>query len=70
MLTLVGVLIGCGGALWLARFLASFLFGVKPLDLISFLVTPVVLSAVSLFLIWTPAVRAAQVDPMTALRIE
>ena len=29
MLTLFGVLIGLGAALWLSRFLASFLFGVK-----------------------------------------
>ena len=32
MLTFVGVVIGTGGAFWLTRFLASFLFGVKTLD--------------------------------------
>jgi len=69
-LTLIGVLIGAGGAFWLTHFLAGFLFGVKPLDPISFVATPVVLSIVSLFSIWAPAIRATQVDPMTALRIE
>ncbi len=69
-LTLIGVLIGAGGALWLTRFLASFLFGVKALDPISFIATPLVLSAVALFSIWAPAMRATRVDPMTALRIE
>ena len=69
-LTLIGVLIGAGGAFWLTHFLAGFLFGVKPLDPISFVATPVVLSIVSLFSIWVPAIRATQVDPMTALRIE
>ncbi len=70
MLTLIGVLIGGGGALWLTRFLASFLFGVRPLDAISFIATPVVLSVVAFFSIWAPAIRATRVDPMTALRIE
>ena len=69
-LTLIGVLIGAGGAIWLTRFLTSFLFGVKPLDLISFLATPLVLSAVALFSIWAPAIRATRVDPMAALRVE
>lgn len=69
-LTLIGVLMGCGGAIWLTHFLRSFLFGVKPLDPISFLATPLVLSAVALFSIWTPALRATRVDPMTALRVE
>lgn len=69
-LTLIGVLIGGGGALWLTRFLASFLFGVKPLDPISFIATPLVLSAVALFSIWAPAMRATRVDPMAALRVE
>ena len=69
-LTLIGVLIGCGGAVWLTHFLASFLFGVKPLDPVSFLATPLVLSGVALFSIWASAVRATRVDPMTALRVE
>ncbi len=69
-LTLIGLLIGCGGALWFTHFLRSFLFGVRPLDPISFFATPLVLSAVALFSIWSPAIRATRVDPMTALRIE
>jgi predicted permease len=70
MLALIGVLIGGGGALWLTRFLASFLFGVKPLDPVSFVATPVLLSLVALVSVWLPAMRATRVDPMTALRME
>lgn len=70
MLTIIGVAIGTGGALWLTRFLASFLFGVKTLDLIAFIATPLLLSAVALLSIWIPARRATRVDPMTALRLE
>ena len=70
MLTLIGLLIGGGGAFWLTHFLASFLFGVKPLDPISFIATPLLLSLVALVSVWAPALRATRVDPMTALRIE
>lgn len=69
-LTLVGVVIGTGGALWLTRFLAGFLFGVKPLDPVSFIATPLILCAVSFFSILAPAIRATRVNPMAALRIE
>ena len=69
-LTLIGVLIGTGGALWLTHFLASFLFEVKPLDPISFIIAPLVLFGVSLLSIWVAAIRATRVDPSTALRID
>ena len=69
-LTLIGVLIGGAGAFWLTSFLKTFLFGVKPLDPVSFIATPLVLSAVALVSVWWPALRATRVDPMTALRTE
>jgi predicted permease len=65
-----GVLLGIGGAFWLTRFLASFLFGVKAWDPIAFIVTPLLISAVALLAVWIPAKRATRVDPMTALRLE
>ena len=69
-LALIGVVIGIGGAFWLTRFLASFLFGVKAWDPTAFILTPLLLSAVALIAIWIPAHRATRVDPMTALRLE
>jgi putative ABC transport system permease protein len=69
-LTLIGVAIGIGGALWLTHFLSSFLFGVKALDPAAFTVTPVLLCAVALLSTWIPARRATRVDPMAALRLE
>jgi putative ABC transport system permease protein len=69
MLAGLGVVLGIGGALWLTRFLASFLFGVKPWDAIAFIVTPLVLSAVALLAVWIPANRATRADPMAALRL-
>jgi putative ABC transport system permease protein len=70
VLALMGVVLGIGGAFWLTRFLASFLFGVKAWDPTAFIATPLLLVAVALIAVWIPAQRATRVDPMTALRLE
>jgi putative ABC transport system permease protein len=70
VLALIGVVIGIGGAFWLTRFLADFLFGVKAWDPAAFVATPLLLSAVALLAVWIPAYRATRVDPMTGLRFE
>jgi putative ABC transport system permease protein len=70
VLIVFGVVIGIGAAFWLTRFLASFLFAVETWDPLAFVLTPVLLSAVALAATWIPAVRATNVDPMTALRFE
>jgi predicted permease len=69
---LVGIGLGLGlvGTIAFTRFLASFLYGVNPLDPATFLAVAVVLGAVSLAACWLPARRAARVDPMEALRCE
>ena len=53
-----------------ARFIASFLFGVKAWDPLVFVVIPLLLSAVALLAVWLPAGRASRVDPIIALRCE
>ena len=69
---LVGIGLGLGlvGTIAFTRFLASFLYGVNPLDPATVLAVAVVLGAVSLAACWLPARRAARVDPMEALRCE
>jgi len=69
-LALIGLAVGIGGAFWLTRFLASFLFGVKAWDPTAFIATPILLGAVALIAVWIPARRATRVDPMQALRFE
>lgn len=69
-LALVGVAIGLAGAVGLTRFIASFLFGVKTLDPVAFVLVPLVLSGVALAAVWVPALRASRVDPFSALRHE
>jgi putative ABC transport system permease protein len=69
-LTLIGLVLGIGGAFWLTHFIAGFLFGVKAWDPAAFIVTPLILGAVALLAVWVPARRATRVDPITALRFE
>jgi putative ABC transport system permease protein len=69
-LALVGAVIGIAAASGLTHLIASFLFGVKPYDLIVFVTVPVILTAVALFAVWIPATRASKLDPMESLRVE
>jgi predicted lysophospholipase L1 biosynthesis ABC-type transport system permease subunit len=70
VLALIGVVVGIAGAFGLTRFLASFLFDVKPWDPLAFVVTPILLAAVALLAVWVPAERAVRVNPIEALRFE
>jgi ABC-type antimicrobial peptide transport system permease subunit len=69
-LALSGSLFGLAAALGLTRFLSTQLYGVKPNDGFTFVIAPVVLLAVAFLATYIPARRAAQVDPMIALRYE
>jgi predicted lysophospholipase L1 biosynthesis ABC-type transport system permease subunit len=69
-LTGVGVALGVAGALASSRVLAGFLYGVTPTDAAVFVSVPAVLAIVALGACVVPALRAARVDPVTALRSE
>jgi ABC-type antimicrobial peptide transport system permease subunit len=69
-LALVGVVLGIGIALAVARSLRSLLFEVTPFDAWSYVVTATVLLAVSALACYVPARRATAVDPLVALRTE
>ena len=68
-LVLIGLAIGCAGALVLARVLSTMLFGVQPTDGVTFVAVGMVLTAVAAVACLVPARRAASVDPMVALRV-
>src|SRR4030095_2892180 len=70
MLVTVGVSAGLLVAFALTRLIASFLYGVSPLDWITFVAIPVVLGAVALLASYLPARRASKGDPIIALRCE
>jgi len=63
-----GALFGAAGSVALARLIAHLLAGVPPLDPISFAAALLLLSASSFFAILVPALRAASVNPLRALR--
>lgn len=66
----LGVLLGLAAAAGLTRLMASLLFGVSPLDPVTFGAVAAILSGVALTASWLPARRAARVDPVEALRFE
>ncbi len=69
-LAAIGVASGLAAAAALTRVLVSLLFGVKPLDPVTFLAAPALLALVVLIACAAPALRAARVDPAVALRQE
>jgi len=70
LLTAAGVLMGIPLAMLVGRALASSLYGVKPLDVATYLSAVVGVAIVALAASAVPAGRAASVDPMRALRTE
>jgi putative ABC transport system permease protein len=70
VLTLIAMVVGLAGAAALTRTLATLLFGVGPLDPVSFVAAAVTLGAVALLASYLPARRAARVDPVVALAEE
>ena len=69
-LTLCGVALGVTGALWLTPALDTFLFGVRPRDVLAFVGAPALLVVVAALACYLPARRAMRTDPMTVLRSE
>ncbi len=68
MLTVIGLVLGVGGALWLTRLLGTLLFGVGSRDPITLTGSAAILLAVALLACYVPARRAARMDPLAALR--
>lgn len=70
LLAVVGVALGVAGSALVTRYLSSLLFGVKPIDVITFAAVALALVVVALVASLIPARRATKVDPLNALRYE
>jgi len=68
--TLIGVAIGLAGALALGRVLSSVIYGVSATDPLTFGAVSVLLAGVAFLASFLPALRAARIEPMRALREE
>ncbi len=66
----LGVALGTGGALLAARAMRSLLFGVGAADPVSFVAVAVLLLLVAVAATLVPALRAARVSPLLAIRVD
>ena len=69
-LVVVGILMGLAGAAALARLVEGMLFGLAPLDPMTFAAVSGVLAAVAFAASCIPARRATRVDPLVSIRTE
>jgi putative ABC transport system permease protein len=65
-----GIVLGLGGAWATSRFLATMLFGVKPVDVTTYLGVSLLMAVIAMLAVFVPARRATAVDPIIALRQE
>ena len=70
MMAIAGVVLGIAGAAATTRVLESLLFGIRPLDPLTFATMPIVLVIAALLATYLPARRALAVDPAETLKSE
>jgi putative ABC transport system permease protein len=66
----IGIAFGLAGTFAAGRVMVSLLFGVSSADITTFFGVAVILGGVALLACYLPALKAARVDPATALRCE
>jgi predicted permease len=69
-LAFIGIAVGIGAAAWLSRFLESQLYGVSPLDPLSYAVAASLLFMVTILACLIPVKRGISVNPIEALHHE
>jgi len=64
----IGLVVGLAGALVAGRLMTRLLYGVSPYDIATLVSVTTVIGVATLVANWLPALRAAHVDPLSALR--
>ena len=70
VLTAIGIALGIGLSLVFTRVMSAFLFGVGPMDPMTYAAVSIALSLAALLAAYLPARRASRVDPVVALRVD
>ena len=65
-----GVVVGAAAALVLTRFIASQLFGISPIDPVTYAGVSLAILTAAMLASYLPARRAARVSPLAAMRAE
>jgi ABC-type antimicrobial peptide transport system permease subunit len=68
--SLAGIGLGLAGAFFVTRLLSTQLYGISPLDSLTYISVSIIVAIVTLAACYIPARRATQVDPLIALRFE
>src|ERR1039457_3686153 len=69
VLTSVGMLLGTVGALFVSHALQSLIYGISPVDQVSYAIAIPVIALAAVLGCWRPAAKAASANPVDALRM-
>jgi ABC-type antimicrobial peptide transport system permease subunit len=70
VLSIIGIVAGLAVAAAVTRVMSTLLYGITPLDPVTYVVVPLVLTIATVLASYLPARRAASVDPVEALRVD
>jgi ABC-type antimicrobial peptide transport system permease subunit len=70
VLLLLGLMLGIVGASFATRGMRGLLYGVAPVDPVTFAGVAALMAAIGLVACWIPALRASRIDPAVTLRSE
>jgi ABC-type antimicrobial peptide transport system permease subunit len=68
VLTLAGIVLGIGAAMVVTPVMSALLYGISPIDPVTYGGGAIALGAVTLLATYLPARRASRVEPIVALR--
>ena len=67
---IAGIVVGLAAAVMATRLIAGLLYGVEATDVSTFVLSTITLTAIAFIACCAPALKAAVVDPVIALRAE